>query len=58
LWSASGNFPNFSLFRYYAPASIILRGANPWHDIAVLACVAAGALLFALGSFRMRDITV
>lgn len=58
LWSASGSFPNYSLFRYYNPAGILLRGAQPAHDVALLGIVIAAALLFSALTFRFRDITV
>jgi ABC-type transport system involved in multi-copper enzyme maturation permease subunit len=58
LWAASGALPNFSIFRYFSPPSILLRGAAPWHEIKVLAAVAATGVLFSGLVFRFRDITV
>ncbi|MGI8906754.1 MAG: ABC transporter permease subunit [Candidatus Sumerlaeaceae bacterium] len=58
LWATSGSIPNFSLFRYYSPASILLRGATPTHDLIILGSVAAAALVFSAIVFRLRDITV
>lgn len=58
LWAASGNLPNYSLFRFYQPAAMILRGASPITHLEVLGLVALGSLALASVHFRFRDISV
>lgn len=59
LWSGSGgSLPNYSLFAFYAPASVLLRGDGVTVNLQVLLAVALGGLVVALLSFKFRDLSV
>lgn len=58
LWATSGTMPNYSLFRFFTPAAIMLRGADPSRDLIILGGVGLAALVAACVIFRVRDISV
>lgn len=56
IWRLVRPFQPLSLFSWFDPGTILIEGAWPWRDLAVLAAVGLAAAFAGLAVFRSRDL--